>query len=284
MTSAMDPIGKALWYVEAHFREEVTLDDIAAVAGVSRFHLSRAFPASVGQPVMRYVRARRLTEAARMLAAGAGDILSVALESGYGSHEAFSRAFRDHFGLTPETVRAQGLNGIQLQEPLRMEDTNPLRLAAPTIVTHRAFRVVGMSERYSMSDIAGIPAQWQRFVPHMLNLASGNGRETTYGVCYNTDETGMDYMCAVEVNDFGHIPRELSRLSIGEHLYAHFTHRGHVMQLRRMWQVIFNDWLPTSGYEIAQAPDFERYGDDFDAMRGEGLLELFVPVRKKVSA
>lgn len=282
MTAPMDAIGKALWYVEAHFREEVTLDDIAAVAGVSRFHLSRAFPVAVGQPVMRYIRARRLSEAARALAGGAADILGVALEAGYGSHEAFSRAFREHFGMTPESVRAQGLNGIQLQEPLRMDDTNSLRLAAPKIVTHRAFRVAGLSERYSMNDIAGIPAQWQRFVPHMLSLARGHGRQTTYGVCYNTDETGMDYMCAVEVNDFGDVPRELTRLSIGEQLYAHFTHRGHVTQFRRMWQAVFNEWLPTSGYEIVQAPDFERYGEDFDPMRGEGLLELFVPVRKKV--
>ena len=277
----MNPIGKALWYIEAHFREEVTLDDIAAVAGVSRFHLSRAFPAAAGQSVMRYVRARRLGEAARTLAGGAGDILSVALDAGYGSHEAFSRAFREHFGLTPETVREQGLDGIQPQEPLRMDDSNSLRLAVPQIVTHRPFRLAGVSERYSMNDIAGIPAQWQRFVPYMPGLSRGGARQTTYGVCYNADETGMDYMCAVEVGDFGDVPRELTRLSIGEHLYAHFAHQGHVTQLRRMWQAIFNEWLPGSGYEIVQAPDFERYGETFNPMRGEGLLELFVPVRSK---
>ncbi len=277
----MNPIGKALWYIESHFREEVALDAIAAVAGVSRFHLSRAFPATVGQPLMRYVRARRLTEAARALAGGGGDILTVALDTGYGSHEAFTRAFRDHFGQTPETVRAQGLANLRLQEPLRMDDTTNLRLAAPRLETHRAFRVVGLSERYAMDDIAGIPAQWQRFVPHMLTLSAGKARQTTYGICTNTDDSGLDYMCAIEVPNFDGVPRELARLSIAEHLYAHFAHKGHVTQIRRMWQTIFNEWLPTSGYEIAQAPDFERYGDDFDPMRGEGLLELFVPVKRR---
>ena len=57
---------------------------------------------------MRYVRGRRLTEAAKALSNGAPDILSVALDAGYGSHEAFTRAFRDEFGVTPETIRAQG--------------------------------------------------------------------------------------------------------------------------------------------------------------------------------
>ena len=56
---------------------------------------------------MRYARARRLTEAARVLAKGAPDILNVALEADYGSHEAFTRAFRDHFGMTPEAVRTR---------------------------------------------------------------------------------------------------------------------------------------------------------------------------------
>ncbi|MGE5157753.1 MAG: helix-turn-helix domain-containing protein [Gemmatimonas sp.] len=64
----------------------------------------RAFAAATGFSVMRYVRARRLSEAARALARGAPDILSLALEADYGSHEAFTRAFRDHFGMTPEAV------------------------------------------------------------------------------------------------------------------------------------------------------------------------------------
>jgi AraC family transcriptional regulator len=230
---------------------------------------------------MRYLRGRRLSEAARALAGGGRDILTVALDAGYGSHEAFTRAFRDHFGQTPESVRAQGLATLDLQEPLRMDDTAPLRLAPLRIETHRAFRVVGLSERYAMDNIAGIPEQWQRFVPHMLALIGDKPRQTTYGICANTDDTGMDYICAIEVSRFDDVPRELTRLSIAEHLYAHFAHRGHVTQIKRMWQAIFNDWLPDSPYEIAQAPDFERYGAEFDPMRGEGLLELFVPVKLK---
>ncbi|HEY3740852.1 MAG TPA: AraC family transcriptional regulator [Bryobacteraceae bacterium] len=101
------PVGKALWYIESHTGEEITLDDIAQTAGVSKYHLSRAFGLATGCPVMQYLRGRRLTGAARALAAGAPDILAVALEAGYNSHEAFTRAFRGQFGLTPEMVRAQ---------------------------------------------------------------------------------------------------------------------------------------------------------------------------------
>src|ERR1700684_1086622 len=102
----MNPADKALWFIESHLAEALTLDEIAGVAGVTRFHMVRAFAAATGFSVMRYVRARRLSEAARSLASGAPDILQVALDAEYGSHEAFTRAFRDHFGLTPEAVRA----------------------------------------------------------------------------------------------------------------------------------------------------------------------------------
>src|SRR5262249_52586389 len=120
----MNPVGKALWYIESHFAGEITLDEIAAVGGVSRYHMSRAFSAAMGQSVLRHIRGRRLSEAAQSLAKGAPDILAVALAAGYGSHEAFTRAFGEQFGLTPEQVRAQGnLDNLKLVEPFAMDQT-----------------------------------------------------------------------------------------------------------------------------------------------------------------
>ncbi len=75
----IDPVGKALWYIESHLGDDLSLDDVAKVAGVSRWHMVRAFGVATGRSVMRYMRARRLSEAARSLCDGAPDILSVAL-------------------------------------------------------------------------------------------------------------------------------------------------------------------------------------------------------------
>src|SRR3954453_19510369 len=115
----MNPAQKALWFIESHLADQLTLDEVSAVGGVSRFHMVRAFATATGLSVMRYVRARRLSEAARALAGGAPDILSVALDADYGSHEAFTRAFREHFGVTPEAVRgSERLDNLKLQEPI----------------------------------------------------------------------------------------------------------------------------------------------------------------------
>src|ERR1700719_3156509 len=141
----MNPAQKALWFIESHLSGELTLDGIACVAGISRFHMVRAFAAATGLSVMRYVRARRLSEAARALANGAPDILSVALDADYGSHEAFTRAFRDHFGVTPETVRgSKHLDNLQLQEPITMDSTVIDNLQPPRFATGKPLLVAGV--------------------------------------------------------------------------------------------------------------------------------------------
>ena len=87
----MDAIAKAVWLIESNSSRELSLDEIAEAVGISRFHLTRAFGQSLGRSLMSYLRARRLSLAAQQLAGGAPDILSVALDAGYGSHEAVVR-------------------------------------------------------------------------------------------------------------------------------------------------------------------------------------------------
>src|SRR5258708_34439538 len=100
----MNPTNTALWYIENHFAEEITLDELANISGVSRYYLTRAFGEATGHSIMRYLRGRRLTAAARSLSAGAPGILVVALAAGYGSHRALTRALRDPILVTPKTV------------------------------------------------------------------------------------------------------------------------------------------------------------------------------------
>jgi AraC family transcriptional regulator len=275
----MNPAQKALWFIESHLAEELTLDQIADIAGVSRFHMVRAFAAATGLSVMRYVRARRLTEAARALAGGAPDILNLALEADYGSHEAFTRAFRDHFGVTPEAVRtAAHLDHLKLQEPIVMDSTALDHLAAPRFETSKPLLVAGLGERYSWETGAAIPGQWQRFGQSVDNIPGRIG-QVAYGVCCNGDDAGnYDYIAGVEVSDFSDLPREFSKVRIPEQKYAFFTHAEHISTVRRTINTIWNHWLPASGLKVADAPNFERYDEKFDPITGNGGLEIWVPV------
>jgi AraC family transcriptional regulator len=276
----MNPAGKALWFIETHFAQELTLEEIATVAGVSRYHMSRVFAFATGCSLMQYVRGRRLTEAARSLASGAPDILSVALDVGYGSHEAFTRAFRDQFGLTPEAVRAQGsTEHLELLEPIKMDETLLTTLEPPRIVDGKTLLIGGIGERYTSETSARMPAQWQRFVPHMGHIPGQIGG-AAYGVVCNTDDAGnTEYICGVEVADFSRLPPDWSRLRIPEQRYAVFFHRDHVSTIRRAWFTIWNQWLPESGQHAADGPSFELYGENFDGVTGLGGVEIWAPVK-----
>jgi AraC family transcriptional regulator len=275
----MNPVGKALWYIESHFAADLTLEDVAAAVGVSRFHLERAFGLATGRPVMRYVRARRLTEAARALSRGAPDILAVALNAGYGSHEAFSRAFREQFDLTPETVRARrSVETLNLMEPVKMNATPLASLDPPRFETTQPLLIAGIVERYKGENVAGIPSQWQRFRPQMEGIPERAGTET-YGVCCNSDAAGnFDYVCGVEVRDFSRLPARFARVRIPGQRYAVFLHRDHVSSIRRTWNAILNTWLPASGFKLADGPDFERYGAGFNPDTGAGGAEIWIPL------
>ena len=115
---------------------------------------------------------------------GAEDILSVALDAGYGSHEAFTRAFRDQFGLTPEQVRAQGhLNNLTLVEAITMTATPLPDLAPPRFEMHDPMFLVGLLERYNCEATAGISGQWQRMGPYFGTISKQVGR-FAYGVSF----------------------------------------------------------------------------------------------------
>ncbi|MBR0942367.1 AraC family transcriptional regulator [Bradyrhizobium liaoningense] len=269
----------------SHLAEPMTLDEIAAISGVSRFHIVRAFAAATGLPVMRYVRARRLTEAARSLANGAPDILSLALEADYGSHEAFTRAFRDQFGTTPETVRAATcLDQLKLQEPILMDSTMLDHLVPPRFETAKAFLVAGPAERISCDNGAAIPGLWHRFHQEVADIPArvGQGKsQVAYGVCCNGDDSGnFDYIAGVEVADFSDLPRRFGRIRIPEQRYAVFTHAEHVASIRRTVNTIWNQWLPAFGLKAADAPNFERYDEKFDPATGNGGFEIWIPVRE----
>ena len=100
-----DVIADVMKYIRQHIHEPLDRERLAAVAGFSVPHFHRVFTAHVGESAISYVRRLRLERAARKLRMGAVDITEVALAAGYDTHAAFSKAFRQQFGLSPSEFR-----------------------------------------------------------------------------------------------------------------------------------------------------------------------------------
>lgn len=280
MTDASAPLTqRALWVIERHLDGDLGLPAIAQACGVSTFHLSRAFSARCGRSLSDYVRGRRLSLAAGWLAGGAPDILDIALASGYGSHEAFSRAFKTALGLTPEEVRRRGtVEGLPLTTALEMTTSRRPALAPPSLraLEDRSFAVLG--GRFSSSALQDIPALWRRFmefyprIPDKLDPAP-------WAVMNAPEEDGMfDYACAVVVAPASALPRGLGRMRVQEHRYAVFTHAGHVSLIGATYEEIWERALAASGWTLANRTVLESHRAGFDPRSGEGGLEIWVPV------
>jgi AraC family transcriptional regulator len=103
-----DCIEDVMRYIREHISEPLDRETLADVAGFSVPHFHRVFTAHVGESAISYVRRLRLERAGRKLRMGAVDITEVALAAGYDSHAAFSKAFKQHFGLSPSEFRQLG--------------------------------------------------------------------------------------------------------------------------------------------------------------------------------
>jgi AraC family transcriptional regulator len=268
-------VEKAVWMIERNADQPLTLNGVAEACGVSRSHLANAFGSATGTPLIKYLRGRRLSEAARALAEGAPDILS----AGYGSHEAFTRAFRDQFGLTPEAAREiGGLDAQALVAPLEFRPTAFPRLSPPRLERADAVRAVGLAQSVSFDALVEIPAQWRRFMSRHDEITAPLD-SIPIGVCHPADEDGVfTYVAAAEVARFGTLPKGFSGVDIEPRLCAVFEHPGHVSTIFETYTAIWNEALPATGQGLAEGPVIERHNPSFDPETGEGGLTLWIPV------
>ena len=105
-----ETIEDVMLYIREHIHEPLNREMLAEVAGFSVPHFHRVFTAQVGESAVSYVRRLRMERAGRKLRMGAADITEVAHAAGYETHAAFSKAFKQQFGLSPSEFRQLGCN------------------------------------------------------------------------------------------------------------------------------------------------------------------------------
>ncbi|MBN9008545.1 MAG: AraC family transcriptional regulator [Rhizobiales bacterium] len=274
---------KALWIIERNLGRLQTLADVADACEVSRYHLAHAFGEATGLSVMQYLRARRLTEAARALAGGAPDILSLAFDTGYGSHEAFSRAFRAQFGVTPEMVRRTATTeDLIMVKPIDLPPGSHAAPAPQRFADGGTILAVGLARHHPFGVTPEIPAQWQQFMGTMFDSIPNKIPGIPIAISGGMDDDGnFEYICAAEVTTFGKTPHGLIEVTLPPQRYAVFAHDRHVSEIGATYNAIWNDWLPASGERAANAPCIERHLPTFNPQTGMGGVEIWIPIEPK---
>lgn len=268
-------LARTLWRIETGLDRPLSLAALAAEERVTPFHLSRAFSLALGTSLMAYVKARRLTEAARALRATDARIIEIALGSGYDSHEGFSRSFRDHFGISPTEWRSAPDTQLTLQEATLMPTTD-LPKVTPRIEKRPELRLAGMSRRFTLETRARIPALWEEVAAELGHVMRGH---VSFGVCYDFGEEGFRYLAGFV--DDGRIDTErLDHVVLPAGNYAVFDHAGHISTIDGTWTAIFEDWMPNSDMAPGEGPEFELYAVDFDPATAGGV-SVCIPVQPK---
>jgi AraC family transcriptional regulator len=293
---------RVLEHIDQHLEQPLDLATLAAVARFSPFHFHRLFSAWMGETLGDYLRRRRVEVAAMRLAAQPRmKILPLALSVGFGSAEAFTRAFKGRFGSSPSVWREQ-------RATLCCSESNPGQVESKGgQVPDLAFPHHAVSPKLDLEFLMKVkvidraPATvaylrhmgpygpsvvrfWQeKYIPWavMNKLASDHAR---YGIAHDdpsiTAPAKCRYdACAELAPDFAPIGGALIKTIPGGK-YAVLSFHGSVAQVKEAWAALLRDWLPSSGMELDTRPCFEYYpkGAKCDVERDDFECEICIPV------
>jgi AraC family transcriptional regulator len=244
---------RTLDHIHAHLDADVNPAELARLAGFSPHHFHRVFRGMVGESVMGYVRRLRLERAALRLKHGESSVSAVAIDAGYGSHEAFTRAFRDRFGVVPSAFRD---TDIASEPPVRLQREPARQLLAA--------RHIGAYE--------GVGAAWETLIGVAGRLGWLATPPITMGLVYDdpdiTDAAQCRYEAAIVVPDGQPAvvpewaPPTMIVRTLPAGTWACLVHVGGYDSIQSTYDALLGQALPRRGIELADEPTVEVTLDD----------------------
>ncbi|GHG30284.1 AraC family transcriptional regulator [Streptomyces zaomyceticus] len=308
----LERMNQALDYLEARLDQEVDMADVARIAAVSEYHFRRLFSALAGMPLPVYVRRRRMTLAGAEVLAGELTLLDVAVRYGYGSGEAFARAFRSVHGIGPGEARRTG--AVLTAQPrmsfrVVVEGSTAMRYR---IVEKEPFRVVGRKARVPLvhdginaAAEAHLESLDTRAIVRMKELSDREPEGILSAVVHLTDsrEDGaeVDYWIgaatgfeaaaeerdardalelALELEPVPESSAVLESLDVPAGTWAVFDNHGpYPGALQELWRDVFTHWFPSNPYVSRPGPELlltqpVESGAETDS-------QLWVPVERR---
>ncbi|KMZ44246.1 MULTISPECIES: helix-turn-helix domain-containing protein [Bacillales] len=278
----MEQITYTLSFIEKQLTEKVTLDEVAAAAGYSKYHFQRLFFHVTGETVGQYISKRRLTEAAKALSLEQKSVTEVAFTYGFDSHEAFTRAFTKRFGLPPSALRRSGkMPRYMMLEPMELpylENIQRQSIEPIYVPAHEALNLAGCySPSFSVRDIIGC---WSR----LGQQVGWQPTQKRYGVLRYPDTFGLElsytYFAGLPASEHADIDG-LEMLTLPASSYLVFPHKGSVQNLNLTYQYIYGSWMThaSASDQFYARYDFEYYDHRFLGNdHPDSLCFIYIPV------
>lgn len=281
---------RVLQYIDAHLDEDLTLDCLSEVAAFSKFHFHRQFSDYFGVAAFRYVQLLRLKKAMYELAFRSHkQVINIALDNGYESSEAFSRAFKKSLGLSPAQFRKQPQWDSWQNSQLIIEQLREQHMPTTYQINH--VRITDFPEtRIAVLEHRGAPAllgnSIQRFIDWRKLHQLPPSVSATFNLVYDdpvltsADEYRFDLGAAVPAavadNEHGIVNKIIPA---GE--CAVLRHTGSDAQLGSAVRFLYGSWLPQSQRSLRDFPlFFQRISFFPDVPEHQMVTDIFLPLQE----
>jgi len=283
-------LNHAIDYIEENITQTLEVEEIAKRALLSKYYFQRVFHAVTGVTVTDYIRNRKLTLAAEELVTTDKSVTEIAMDYGYESTDAFTKAFRRLHGVTPSLMRR---GEVQLKSFPRMSlqvhiiGESEMRYR---IVWQDAFDMIGIAMEKTSKRESDLKVKkfcekvWEDGSHHKLNELLGYPiMHMLDGVYYGFQEDGsrrymLGWRKPENMNAAGY-----TVLHIPAHQWIVFEHRADMSNptaIRDLWIRLYTEWMPSSMFEQVEGPCRERYFWEDDSYNNY-RCEIWLPVTRK---
>ena len=281
---------KAVMYIENNLHENITVNDVAKETGYSYYHLTRLFKSMFGESVGSYIKKRRLVSSTKELLYSDKKVIDIAIGSGFESSEAFSRAFKSIYKVSPIEYRKNRIDVfVGKKKKLELDFMRHLVgniTIKPVIKEIEKIKVIGIKDKVILENNS-LPDLWEKFrkVHHIVPNTLPSRR--VFGICEAISEIhlvseSMEFneIIGLEVNSYDVIPNSFVSKTIKEGKYAIFTHTGSLDNLDKTYEYIWGTRFLSSKEELDIRDDFEVYDERFlGPSNVNSQIDIYIPIK-----
>lgn len=278
---------KAIAFIEKNLKEEIDVFRVSQEVCYSLYHFIRLFQSISGFSPKNYLQQRRLTEAVYEIRDTDKKISDIAFEFQFGSHEAFSRAFRKQFNINPSEIRnGYSMSSLSLLAPITPEYifmSEKVRGCIPELIELPEKILVGISFFVSdETEITDLSKEWARFSNELHTIQNKTVPERFYQVQFwsaNQQIGGLFFFTGTEVTEAVDVnPLYIVKI-LPKGKYLRFIHKGFANKVGYTYRFIYNEFLPDTDYKLTKPFNFEFYGEKhIGPCHPDSESEIYIPI------
>ena len=310
-------LNRVLEYIDSHLGEDLDHETLAGEAAFSRFHFARIFSAALGESLGAYIQRLRLERAAGYIS-GRPDmtITRIGIESGFSSSAVFSRAFRDHFGMSPSEWRAGGDAEYSRNCKLQSKRYHPMSIyceattveSSYSVYTQQKWRVSMKTPTKKLDYTVRVDEQQEKTVAYVRHTGPYAGNEELFHGLFSrllkwavprqlfeagktemltiyhdspeiTEEEKLRISVCITVPPDTEVSGDIGKTAIPAGRYAVGEFLISADEYGDAWNSLFAGWLPESGYQCSEGPCYEVYlNDPEEHPEGRHRVAIHIPV------